>query len=145
MQNASHLYQSARARTAPAVRTVLALGSALVFACALLTPAVQAQEAQPPRVERQQQPREMSREMQRQERQEAQRQEMLRQEMQRQEMQRHEERAFEEQQRRLQAQQEPQQEERRRNGRMTADERSELRRQINEANQDIYARPRGRR
>jgi len=136
MQNASHNYQhtQARAGALPFARALAMLGSAVAvaLACAALSPDVFAQEAapQPPRIDRAlQQQRDLQREIQR--------QEMLRQEQ----------RAYEEQQRRiLQAQQEQQQQEgQRRTGRMTADERMELRRQINEANQDIYARPRGRR
>jgi hypothetical protein len=137
MQNASHTSQLVRARVAPAARRLMALGPVLAFACAMLAPAVQAQEAPQLRVERQQPPRELQRDMQR--------QELQRQEMERQEIQRQEQRAYEEQQRRVMQAQQEQQEGHRRNGRMTADERSELRRQINEANQDIYARPRGRR
>ena len=137
MQNASQNSQhtQARAGAMPFARALAMLGSAVAvaLACAALSPDVLAQEApapQPQRVDRAlQQQRELQREIQR--------QEMLRQEQ----------RAYEEQQRRiLQAQQEQQQQEgQRRTGRMTADERMELRRQINEANQDIYARPRGRR
>lgn len=136
MQNAPHISQPERARTGalPFARAVSVLGSviALAMACAMLAPVAHGQEAQP-RQERaqQQQQREIQREMHR----ELQRQEMLRQAQ----------RDYEEQQRRLiQAQQEQQQEGQRRQGRMTPDERSELRRQINEANQDIYARPRRR-
>lgn len=135
MQNASHNSQhiQARAGALPFARALAMLGSAVAvaLACAALSPDAFAQEAPPQqRGDRAlQQQRELQREIQR--------QEMLRQEQ----------RAYEEQQRRiLQAQQEQQQQEgQRRTGRMTADERMELRRQINEANQDIYARPRGRR
>lgn len=134
MQNASHILQLVQARTAPAARTLMALGAVLVLAGGMAAPAALAQEAPQPRVERQQPPHDIQREMQQRE-------------MQQREMLRQEQRAYEEQQRRIaQAQQEQQQQEgRRRHGRMTADERSELRRQINEANQDIYSRPRGRR
>ncbi|MFD2368265.1 hypothetical protein [Pseudoduganella sp. GCM10020061] len=148
MQNASHISQVVHARTAAAARSLFALGSGLVLACVMAASGAQAQETPQPRPERPQPQREVQqREAQRDLQREMQRQEMHRQEQARQEMQR-EQRAYEEQQRRiLQAQQEQQeqQEGQRRHGRMTADERSELRRQINEANQDIYARPRGRR
>ncbi|HEY1043506.1 MAG TPA: hypothetical protein VGE60_06550 [Telluria sp.] len=131
MQNASHIFQLVHARTAPVACTLM--GAVLACAGVMAAPAALAQEAPQPRVERQQPPRDLQREMQQRE-------------MQQREMLRQEQRAYEEQQRRiLQAQQEQQQEGQRRHGRMTADERSELRRQINEANQDIYARPRGRR
>lgn len=138
MQNASHISQQARPRIGamPFARAAAMMGSvlALAMACAMLAPAAHGQEAPAPRPERTQQQRDVQRDMQR---------EMQRQEMHRLEQQRQEQRAYEEQQRRLQAQQEQEQEGRRHN-RMTADERSELRRQINEANRDIYARPRER-
>ncbi|HEU4851192.1 MAG TPA: hypothetical protein VFT37_03445 [Telluria sp.] len=139
MQNAPHNSQPVRARIGalPFARAVSMLGSviALAVACAMLAPVAHGQEAPPPRQDRAQQQQQQQREMQRELQREVQRQEMLRQEQ----------RAYEEQQRRLmQAQQEQQQEGQRRHGRMTPDERSELRRQINEANQDIYSRPRRR-
>lgn len=137
MQNASHISQliQARAGAMPFARALAMLGSAVAvaLACAALSPEAHAQEVQPQQPARAERALQQQRELQR--------------EMQRQEMLRQEQRAYEEQQRRiLQAQQEQQQQEgQRRTGRMTADERLELRRQINEANQDIYARPRGRR
>ena len=140
MQNAPHHSQQiAGTGTSPFARAVSVLGSviALAVACAMLAPAAHGQEAPRSRQDRahqQHQQREMQREMQREDQREIQRQEMLR----------REQFAFEEQQRRVMQAQQEQQEGQRRQGRMTADERSELRRQINEANQDIYARP-GRR
>lgn len=50
----------------------------------------------------------------------------------------------EEQRRRLQDQQQAEQQEFRRSGRLTPDERRDLRRQINEAGADIYQRPKRR-
>jgi Spy/CpxP family protein refolding chaperone len=47
-------------------------------------------------------------------------------------------RAYEEQRRQQQMQQQMQQDQRRSSGRMTPDERRDLRRQINEANMDLY-------